>query len=137
MPDYSPATVLDRFDRVVGISRAHPADHPAHVDADLGAAWSTLVPPSRRPSPFWRTAALPTTWQHGDVHPNNVFALDDGSLRVFDFGDGQWAHAAEALCVPYGWIASLRSIPWQPVLEAYAEGVAPRAGCRTRPARDG
>jgi Ser/Thr protein kinase RdoA (MazF antagonist) len=64
---------------------------------------------------------LPLAWQHGDVHPNNVFVLDDGSLRVFDFGDGQWAHAAESLCVPYGWITARTTMPWQPVLEAYAD----------------
>lgn len=121
LPDYSPATVLDRFDRVVEIFSAHPADHPAHVDADLRRRLADARPAIADAVDVLAHSALPTTWQHGDVHPNNVFALDDGSLRVFDFGDGQWAHAAEALCVPYGWITSLTSIPWEPVLEAYAE----------------
>lgn len=120
LPDFSPGTVLDRFDRVVEIFSAHPADHPAHVDADLRRRLAGVRPAIADAVELLANSALPTTWQHGDVHPNNVFALEDGSLRVFDFGDGQWAHAAEALCVPYGWITSLTSIPWQPVLEAYA-----------------
>jgi hypothetical protein len=121
LPDYSPGTVLDRFDRIVEIFAAHPADHPAHVDADLRQRLADARPAIADAVEALANGPLPTTWQHGDVHPNNVFALEDGSMRVFDFGDGQWAHAAEALCVPYGWITSLTSIPWQPVLEAYAE----------------
>jgi hypothetical protein len=120
LPDYSPVTVLDRFDRVVEIFSAHPADHPAHVDADLRRRLAEVRPLVADAVEVLKDSALPTTWQHGDVHPNNVFAVEDGSLRVFDFGDGQWAHAAEALCVPYGWITSLTSMPWEPVLEAYA-----------------
>ena len=120
LPDYSPETVLTRFDRIVEIFAAHPADHPAHVDADLRRRLADARPAIADAIEVLGHSALPTTWQHGDVHPNNVFALEDGSMRVFDFGDGQWAHAAEALCVPYGWITSLASIPWKPVLEAYA-----------------
>jgi hypothetical protein len=121
LPDYSPETVLDRFDRLVEIFAAHPADHPAHVDADLRRRLTDARPAIADAVDAVAHGPLPTTWQHGDVHPNNVFALEDGSMRVFDFGDGQWAHATEALCVPYGWITSLASIPWEPVLEAYAD----------------
>jgi hypothetical protein len=128
LPDYSPGTVLDRFDRVVEIFAAHPPDHPAHVDADLGRQLRAARPALVDAVEALTHGPLPTTWQHGDVHPNNVFALADGSLRVFDFGDGQWAHAAEALCVPYGWIISLATMPWEPVLESYADawGLEPR-----------
>jgi len=41
-------------------------------------------------------------------------------MRLFDFGDSQWAHALESLVVPFGWITSLSQIPWEPVLAAYA-----------------
>lgn len=121
LPDYSPGTVLDRFDRVIEIFSAHPEDHPAHVDADLRHRLREVRPAIEEAVLALSDGPLPTTWQHGDVHPNNVFALPDGSVRLFDFGDGQWAHAAESLCVPYGWITSLTQIEWEPVLEAYAE----------------
>jgi hypothetical protein len=121
LPDYSPGTVLDRFDRIVEIFATHPADHPAHVDADLRHRLRDVRPAIAEAVDVLIDGPLPTTWQHGDVHPDNVFVLQDGSMRVFDFGDGQWAHAAEALCVPYGWITSLASILWEPVLEAYAD----------------
>jgi hypothetical protein len=121
LPDYAPATVLDRFDRIVEIFAAHPADHPAHVDAELRRRLADARPALADAVEVLGLSPLPTTWQHGDVHPNNVFVLEDGSMRVFDFGDGQWAHAAEALCVPLGWITSLTSLPWDPVLDAYAD----------------
>lgn len=121
LPDHSPATVLDRFDRVVEIFAHHPVDHPAHVDAELRRQLADARPTLADAVEVLSRGPLPTTWQHGDVHPNNVFALQDGSMRVFDFGDGQWANAAEAMCVPFGWITSLTSLPWDPVLDAYAD----------------
>ncbi len=121
LPNYSPGTVLDRFDRVVEIFAHHPADHPAHVDAELKRQLADARPALADAVEVLSHGPLPTTWQHGDVHPNNVFALEGGSMRVFDFGDGQWANAAETMCVPFGWITSLTSIPWDPVLEAYAD----------------
>lgn len=121
LPDHSPTTVLGRFDRIVEIFSAHPEDHPAHLDADLRRRLLEARPRIADAVDRLAEGPLPSTWQHGDAHPDNVFALEDGSLRVFDFGDGQWAHAAEALCVPFGWITSLTSLRWEPVLEAYAE----------------
>lgn len=62
---------------------------------------------------------MPTTLQHGDLHPGNVFAVE-GALRIFDFGDAQWACALEALCTPR---AVLRggTISWDVVQRAYLE----------------
>lgn len=124
LPDYSPGTVPDRFDRVIEIFSAYPQDHPGHIDADLRHRLREVRPAIEAAALALSEGPLPTTWQHGDVHPNNVFAVADGSVRLFDFGDGQWAHAAESLCVPYGWITSFTSIAWEPVLEAYARAWA-------------
>ena len=63
---------------------------------------------------------LPSTLQHGDLHPWNVFATQDG-LRFFDFGDAQWAHALEVLAVPYGYSSRVTHHPWDAILDAYAE----------------
>ncbi len=41
-------------------------------------------------------------------------------MRLFDFGDSQWAHALESLVVPFGWITSLTQIAWDPILASYA-----------------
>lgn len=118
LPDCRPATVVGRFDRFVEILSALPEEHPAHVSAELAAqllgARSRVVDAAAELA----ESALPTTWQHGDLHPWNVFAADG---RFFDFGDGQWAHAAELLSVPYGWIAQTSQAGWPEVVEAYAD----------------
>lgn len=118
LPDCGPETVVDRFDRLIEIFAELPYAHPSHVPPHLR---DRLV---RQRSQIVDAAAqladscLPVTWQHGDLHPNNVFAQDG---RLFDFADGQWAHATEVLSVPYGWITNQTSLDWPGVLEAYCD----------------
>jgi Ser/Thr protein kinase RdoA (MazF antagonist) len=45
------------------------------------------------------TGLAPVTVNHGDLHPGNVFSVN-GDLRLFDFGDAQWAAAPEVLGPP-------------------------------------
>ncbi|MEV7398023.1 phosphotransferase [Aeromicrobium sp. NPDC092404] len=127
MPDCSPPTVVDRFDRLVEVLAALPEHDPSHLDADLAARLRARRPAVVDAAQELEASSLPTTWQHGDLHPWNVFAVGRGSLRVFDFGDAQWAHATELLSVPYGWIAQRTVLPWGEVLEAYCDvwGVTP------------
>ena len=127
LPDCSPATVVDRFDRLLEILADLPEDDPSHLDADLGSRLRTQRPALVDAVATLEESSLPSTWQHGDIHPWNVFAVAPGSLRIFDFGDGQWAHAAELLSVPYGWITQRTSLSWPDVLDAYCDvwGVTP------------
>lgn len=126
VPDCAPGTVPDRFDAVLERLRSVPADHPSFVDAGtaerLAARRGELVDAVARLA----SSAIPVTVQHGDVHPWNAFA----DLRVFDFGDLQWAHALEVLSVPYGWIASRSELVWDDVLATYAEMWSDVAGPR-------
>ncbi len=121
LPDCSPSTVPERFDRIVDTFAALPADHPSHVPADgevlLRARRSAIVDAAAQLA----ESILPVTWQHGDLHPWNVFAADDGGLRIFDFGDSQWSHAAEVLSVPFGWIEARTQLAWVDLLDAYAD----------------
>ncbi|MEJ7634755.1 phosphotransferase [Aeromicrobium sp.] len=119
LPDCSPATVVDRFDRLVAILAALPEDHPSRIDADVGSLLHQARPAIVDAAHELAESSLPSTWQHGDLHPWNVFAVGPGSLRLFDFGDGQWAHAAELLSVPFGWIRERSTLAWPDVLEAY------------------
>lgn len=118
LPDCRPATVVDRFDRFTEMLSGLPAAHPAHVSpglrAELRAARSRVIDAAAA----LEESSLPTTWQHGDLHPWNVFAADG---RFFDFGDGQWAHAAEVLSVPEGSITRQAAFAWDDALEAYAD----------------
>ena len=121
LPDCAPATVVDRFDRLLEILVALPEDDPSHLDADVGSRLRSARPALVDAAQGLAESSLPTTWQHGDIHPWNVFAVSPGSLRIFDFGDAQWAHAAELLSVPYGWITQRTSLSWPEVLEAYCD----------------
>ncbi len=120
LPDCSPATVPERFDRIVETFAALPPDHPSHIPADvevdLSARRSAIVDAAAQLA----ESTLPVTWQHGDLHPWNVFATTDG-LRIFDFGDAQWSHAAEVLSVPYGWIEARTQLLWSDLVDAYAD----------------
>ena len=118
--DCSPATVPARFDGLVERLSELPTDHPSHVDADLRADLLAVRPRLVDVCAQIAASPLPDTVQHGDLHPGNVFAAADDSLRVFDFGDVQWAPAVEVLSVPYGVMTEEDRWPWRPVIEAYA-----------------
>jgi len=119
LPDCAPETAARRYLWLVDRLAELPAGHPSHLGgeeaADLRAKTSVVTGAVAR----LVAGPLPATLQHGDLHPWNVFAVD-GGLRIFDFGDAQWAHALEVLAVPYGYITRATGLPWRPVFEAYA-----------------
>lgn len=118
LPDCGPETVVARFDRLIEIlshlTYAHPSHVPPHLRDRLINQRGAIADAAARLA----DSCLPVTWEHGDLHPNNVFASDG---RLFDFADGQWAHATELLSVPYGWITNQTSLSWPDVLEAYCD----------------
>jgi hypothetical protein len=119
LPDCRPSTVVGRFDRFVEVLASLPERHPAHVPDELRSQLLAARPRVVDAAAELQESSLPTTWQHGDLHPWNVFARNG---RFFDFGDGQWAHAAELLCVPEAWIAqSDGTLSWSEVLAGYGE----------------
>lgn len=117
VPDCRPETVPDRFDRVVERLAVLPADHPSHLDdvtrGELEARRAQVVDAAAALA----ASPVPATVQHGDLHPWNTFT----DLKVFDFGDLQWAAAPEVLQVPYGWSTRETQLAWDPVLDAYLE----------------
>lgn len=117
VPDCDPTTVPDRFDRMVDGLAGLPAGHPSAVGRDEVAHLLERRPALVEAAERLAASAVPTTIQHGDVHPWNAF----GDLRVFDFGDVQWAHAVEVLSVPYGWITSRSALSWDEVVATYDE----------------
>lgn len=125
LPDCAPSTTLDRFDRLIALYSDLPDQHPAHVPPELQVRLQSARPGLVDAVDQLSASPLPTTWQHGDLHPGNTFTSPDGPgrvrMRLFDFGDSQWAHALESLVVPFGWITSLSQLAWDPLLEAYAE----------------
>lgn len=118
LPNCAPDTVAGRFDRLVEIFAELPPAHPSHIPPHLRDRLTNQRPAIAEAAAVLDASRLPITWQHGDLHPNNVFAADG---RVFDFADGQWAHAVEILSVPYGWITHQTSLPWPEIVEAYCD----------------
>lgn len=103
VPDCSPETVPARFEVMLERVLALPAEHPSAPDrataSDLRGARARVA----EAASTLAGSGLPATLQHGDLHPGNVFAAgadEPGRLRVFDFGDAQWAHPVEAILIP-------------------------------------
>ncbi|MGA9102624.1 phosphotransferase [Aeromicrobium sp.] len=127
--DCSPGTVPRRFEMLVDRFSALPPDHPSHVDDDLRTELLATLPRLVDACAQIEASPMPVTLQHGDLHPGNVFATgesrsrspDRRSLRVFDFGDAQWAPALEVLSVPYGILTEAGTWPFQSVLDAYTD----------------
>jgi phosphotransferase family enzyme len=120
IPDCAPATVVQRFDNLVERFAALDPTHPSHLASDLlpkfEAARSSVVDAAADLA----QSPLPVTVNHGDLHPGNVFVVD-GGLRLFDFGDAQWAAAPEVLGALWGWLTRRTDHPWRTVFAAYAE----------------
>lgn len=120
LPDYSPPSVPERLDWLIERLMRLPADHPSHVSAELGGQLDRARPVVVDAAQRLEESPVPSTFQHGDAHPANVFLAGE-RLRLFDFGDAQWAFAFEAMCVPHGWIVEKNVLPWDRVRDAYRE----------------
>jgi hypothetical protein len=119
LPDCSPPTVVARYGWLVDQLEGLPSGHPSHLTAQEAQSLRARSDTVAEAVEVLVAAPLPATLQHGDLHPRNVFAVD-GGMRIFDFGDSQWAHPLEVLAVPYGYASRVTPMPWQPLLEAYA-----------------
>jgi hypothetical protein len=146
VPDRRPSLVPALFDDLLARLAQLPRSHPSRLDGDGGAALVAVRPRLVEAAEQLAASPLPTTLQHADLHPRNVFVLDHGSsgpersshhdgssgpdgasgaLRLFDLGDAQWAHALELLCVPRRIVDSPEhtgaDVAWAPIAQAYRE----------------
>ncbi|MEO7069207.1 MAG: phosphotransferase, partial [Nostocoides sp.] len=96
LPNCSPTTVLERFDVLIDRYAALPPSHPSHLSIDERQAFEAVRSDVAEAAATLAAGALPVTLDHGDLHPGNVL-LVGGGLRLFDFGDAQWASAPETL----------------------------------------
>lgn len=103
LPDCSPETVLERFDSLRAVLRSYDPGHPGHLDPETDARLGSAREELARACAELSASPLPSTWNHGDLHPYNAYR-DSGEVRLFDLGDGQWAHASEVLAVPFDWM---------------------------------
>jgi hypothetical protein len=120
LPDCSPATVAARYGWLVDQLAGLPTDHPSHLPADEAESLRAKAHLVDEAVAALLAAPLPASFQHGDLHPGNVFVVD-GTMRFFDFGDAQWAHVLEVLAVPYGYSTRVTHYPWPEILDAYAQ----------------
>ncbi|WP_369371645.1 phosphotransferase [Promicromonospora sp. Populi] len=118
LPDCGPETVPTRFDDLLGRLTTLPAGHPSHLDGSGATRLARARYLVEDAAATLADGPFPVTLQHGDLHPWNVF-LVDGSLRIFDFGDTQWAHPLESLMVPRAVVEAAGRIPWEPIQTAF------------------
>ncbi|MEP7192067.1 MAG: phosphotransferase [Actinomycetota bacterium] len=118
--DCSPKTVPDRFDALLARYAALEVEHPSHVTATQLKQFQAVRPAVIDAAAALEQSPLPSTVNHGDLHPGNVLTVD-GGLRLFDFGDAQWAAAPEVLGAVWGWLTRRTHHPWRTVFAAYAE----------------
>ncbi|MEO7070756.1 MAG: phosphotransferase, partial [Nostocoides sp.] len=120
LPNCSPTTVLERFELLIDRYAALPPNHPSHLSIDERQAFEAVRPDVAEAAATLAAGLLPVTLDHGDLHPGNVL-LVGGGLRLFDFGDAQWASAPETLGAMWGWLDQLTPHPWRTIFAAYAE----------------
>lgn len=119
LPDCRPSTVPDRFDRQVDLLSDLPSDHPSYLTTQEVRRLRAFRDEVAAAAARLEESPLPSTFQHGDAHAGNVFAPDGGGLRLFDFGDAQWAHPLETLVVPWA-VARHEGLTWPAAEAAYA-----------------
>jgi len=129
LSDCSPHTVPARFDALLEAMAALPEHDPRRIDTAQSSALT-----GRRPQVVDAAAALsdspvPISIQHGDLHPRNT-AVAGERIRIFDFGDAQWASALEVLAVPRGWTKTEALLPWDAIRDAYLDCWLDLAGRR-------
>jgi hypothetical protein len=120
MPDCSPATVPARFDRLLDLYAGLDPSHPSHLSQGERRAFEAVRGQVEEAAETLAECPLPVTLDHGDLHPGNVL-LVDGGLRLFDFGDAQWASAPETLGAMWGWIVQRTEHSSEQIFAAYAE----------------
>lgn len=118
VPECSPESVSGQFDRMLALLRDRPDDDAAHLPGDVLERLEAARPSVAAAARALADGPLPVTLQHGDLHPGNVFEVD-GRLRIFDFGDAQWAHPLESLCIPWAATHGDPSLRWDELLAAY------------------
>ena len=118
--DCSPETVPDRFDALLARYAALEVEHPSHLTAGQLKQFRAVRPAIVDAAAALEQSPLPATLNHGDLHPGNVLTVD-GGLRLFDFGDAQWAAAPEVLGAVWGWLTRRTDHPWRKVFAAYAD----------------
>lgn len=117
LPDCSPGTVPARLDAVLDLLESFPAGHPARLADPTATRLREARAAVETAAATLGGSPLPSSLQHGDLHPGNVFEVD-GALRVFDLGDAQWAYPLEVLEVSSA-VARHAGTDWEPVERAY------------------
>jgi hypothetical protein len=98
-------------DRSLAVLESQVAEHVAAVAPDLAHAVPAL-------EAACRDADFPTTIVHGDFHPGNTVADDDGGVVIFDWSDACASNPLFDLHLFSFWNEG----DVQPLIDAYSEG---------------
>ncbi len=120
LPDAGPETVVARFDRLLDVQEQSPPDHGGRVSTEVVKELRARRGELADACAELMESAVPSTWQHGDLHPWNLYDAG-GTVAFFDLGDGMWSHAAEILAVPYGIVTDRGGPPWDDIVSAWTQ----------------
>jgi Phosphotransferase enzyme family len=88
LPYCSPASVPERYDVMIERLSALPEDHPSHLPEEAAIRLRDGRDEVSRAVELLSDGRMPSSFQHGDLHPGNVFVVD-GGLRVFATRSGR------------------------------------------------
>lgn len=120
LPDAAPETVVDRFDRLLELCEQAPPERTGRVAPEVADELRARRGELADACALLAESPVPSTWQHGDLHQDNLRDTGDG-IAFFDLGDGMWSHAVEVLCVPHGVVTDTGGIDWADVAGAWCE----------------
>lgn len=120
LPDCSPATVPARFDGLLDALESLPPTDPHRLDAAEAARFRARRGELLDACQMLDESPFRPSFQHGDLHLDNVYgSVED--VRLFDFGDAQWAAAVEVMAIPYAVCQQTEQFRWPDLVASYLD----------------
>ncbi len=120
LPDCGPESVVARFDRLVELHERQDDSGEAGISPDRAEELRARRPELVEACDVLARSDVPSTWQHGDLHPFNLHETPEG-IAFFDLGDGMWSSAVEILVVPHGVVVDGGHLDWSEIVTAWTE----------------
>lgn len=120
LPDCGPETVVAHFDRLLELHERQDRDDDGGIPPDRAEELRARRPELIEACEVLARSRVPSTWQHGDLHPWNLHETSEG-IAFFDLGDGMWSSAVEILVVPHGVVLDGGELEWSEIVTAWTE----------------
>lgn len=120
LPEGDPEAVVARFDRLLDLHQRNDREDGTGIAPERADELRGRRPELVDACAVLAQSRVPSTWQHGDLHPWNMVETADG-ITFFDLGDGMWSSAIEILAVPHGIVHEAGELDWAEIVTAWTE----------------